>query len=83
MSKRTAPQCVLLEATGGYELKLVERLLAEELPVVVVNPRQVREFARATGRLAKTDKIDADILAHFAEAIEPSSVRCLTPRGGS
>jgi transposase len=81
MSKRTAPQCVLLEATGGYELKLVERLLAEELPVV--NPRQVREFARATGRLAKTDKIDADILAHFAEAIEPSSVRCLTPRGGS
>jgi transposase len=70
MLKRTAPQCVLLEATGGYELKLIERL-AEELPVVVVNARQVREFARATGRLAKTDEIDADILAHFAEAIEP------------
>ena len=71
MLKETAPQCVLLEATGGYELKLVERLLAEELPVVVVNARQVREFARATGRLAKTDEIDADILAHFAQAIEP------------
>jgi transposase len=49
----------------------VERLSAEGLPVVVVNARQVREFARATGRLAKTDAIDAEILAHFAEAIEP------------
>jgi transposase len=69
--KKTAPECVLLEATGGYEYKLVERLLAEGLPVVVVNARQVREFARATGRLAKTDAIDAEILAHFAEAMEP------------
>lgn len=47
--KRAVPECVLLEATGGYELKLLERLLAEALPAVVVNARQVREFARATG----------------------------------
>jgi transposase len=69
--KAAAPECVLLEATGGYEFKLVERLLAEGLPVVVVNARQVRQFARATGRLAKTDAIDAEVLAHFAEAMEP------------
>ena len=70
--KRAVPECVLLEATGGYELKLLERLLAEALPAVVVNARQVREFARATGRLAKTDAIDADVLAHYAEAIKPA-----------
>ena len=69
--KRAVPECVLLEATGGYELKLLERMLAEALPAVVVNARQVREFARATGRLAKTDAIDADVLAHFAEALKP------------
>jgi transposase len=69
--KRAVPECVLLEATGGYELKLLERLLAEGLPAVVVNARQVREFARATGRLAKTDAIDADVLAHYGEAIKP------------
>jgi transposase len=69
--KRELPQCVVLEATGGYELKLLERLLAEELPTVVVNARQVREFARATGRLAKTDVIDAEVLAHYAEALKP------------
>jgi transposase len=68
---KNAPQCVLLEATGGYEIKLLERLLAEKLPVVVGNARQVREFARATGRLAKTDAIDADSLAHYAEALKP------------
>ena len=62
---------MLLEATGGYEFRLVERLLEEGLPVVVVNARQVREFARATGRLAKTDAIDAGILAHYADAMEP------------
>jgi len=69
--KREQPECVVLEATGGYELKLLERLLAEGLPAVVVNARQVREFARATGRLAKTDAIDADVLAHYAEALKP------------
>lgn len=69
--KRVTPECVLLEATGGYENNLVERLLTERLPVVVVNARQVRQFARATGRLAKTDAIDAEILAHYAEALKP------------
>ncbi len=69
--KNATPECVLLEATGGYEHSLVEQLLDEGLPVVVVNARQVRQFARATGRLAKTDAIDADILAHYAEALKP------------
>lgn len=64
-------QRVVLEATGGYERNLVAALLAIELPVVVVNPRQVRDFAKATGRLAKTDRIDARVLACFARAINP------------
>ena len=63
------PAMVLLEATGGLELPLVAALAAASLPVVVVNPRQVRDFARATGKLAKTDSIDAAVLAHFAEAV--------------
>ena len=62
---------VLLEATGGLELSLVAALAAAALPVVVVNPRQVRDFARATGKLAKTDSLDAAVLAHFAEAVRP------------
>ena len=53
------PALVLLEATGGLELPLVAALAAAALPVVVVNPRQVRDFAKATGRLAKTDTLDA------------------------
>ena len=65
------PALVLLEATGGLELPLVAALAAAALPVVVVNPRQVRDFARATGTLAKTDALDAAILAHFAEAVRP------------
>ena len=65
------PTLVVLEATGGIELALVAQLGAAGLPVVVVNPRQVRDFARATGRLAKTDRIDAEILAQFAEAVRP------------
>ena len=69
---RTAePAAVLLEATGGLEVPLVSALAAAALPVVVVNPRQVRDFARATGRLAKTDALDAQVLAHFAEAVRP------------
>jgi transposase len=63
---------VILEATGGFERTVVGVLAAEGLPVVVVNPRQVRDFARATGRLAKTDRIDASILARFAEAVRPA-----------
>jgi transposase len=62
---------IVLEATGGYELLCVGALAAAGLPVVVVNPRQVRDFAKATGQLAKTDRIDADILALFAERVRP------------
>ncbi len=62
---------VLLEARGGLELPLVAALAATTLPVVVVNPRQVRDFARATGTPAKTDALDATVLAHFAEAVRP------------
>jgi transposase len=62
---------IVIEATGGYERSIVAELAAASLPVVVVNPRQVRDFARATGRLAKTDKIDALVLAKFGTAIEP------------
>ena len=65
------PALVLLEATGGLELPLVAALATAALPVVVVNPRQVRDFARATGTLAKTDTLDAAVLAHFAEAVRP------------
>ena len=63
---------MLLEATGRLELPLVAALAAEALPVVVVNPRQVRDFARVTGTLAKTDALDAAVLAHFADAVRPS-----------
>ena len=66
-----APALVLLEATGGLELPLVAALAAAALPVVVVNPRQVRDFAKATGTLAKTDTLDAGVLAHFADAVRP------------
>ena len=66
-----APELVVLEATGGYEKLLVAELAAAALPVVVVNPRQVRDFAKACGILAKNDAIDASVLAHFGEAIRP------------
>lgn len=66
-----APTLIVMEATGGLEVALVSALAAAGLPVVVVNPRQVRDFAKATGRLAKTDAIDADVLARFAEAVRP------------
>jgi transposase len=66
-----APQLIVLEATGGYERTAVAALATAGLPVVVVNPRQVRDFAKATGRLAKTDALDAQVLAHFAEAVHP------------
>lgn len=66
-----SPALVAIEATGGYEHPLAAALAAAGLPVAVVNPRQVRDFAKATGRLAKTDAIDAAVLAHFAEAVRP------------
>jgi len=62
---------IVLEASGGYEAVLVAALASQQLPIVVVNPRQVRDFARATGQLAKTDAIDAQVLARFGEAIRP------------
>jgi len=66
------PAAVVLEATGDLEGALVSALVAVGLPVQVVNPRQVRDFARATGRLAKTDALDARLLAQFAEAVRPT-----------
>ena len=69
---REPSDLIVLEATGGYELLCVAALAAAALPVVVVNPRQVRDFARATGQLAKTDRIDADVLALFAERVRPA-----------
>jgi transposase len=68
----TAPTLIVLEATGGYEQLLVTTLLLAHLPVAVINPRQGRDFARATGQLAKTDGLDARGLAHYAEAIRPA-----------
>lgn len=62
---------IVLEASGGYERVVVSLLVAAGLPVVVVNPRQVRDFAKATGKLAKTDRLDAAVLAHFAAVIRP------------
>ena len=62
---------VVVESTGGYETDLVAELHAAAVAVAVVNPRQVRDFARATGRLAKTDRIDAMVLATFAQAVRP------------
>jgi transposase len=58
-----------MEATGGYETVVASALGAAQLPLAVVNPRQIRDFARATGKLAKTDRIDAAAIAHFAEAV--------------
>ena len=62
--RRLAPALIVLEASGGLEMCLAGALAAEGLPVAVVNPRQVRDFARATGQLAKTDALDVEILAH-------------------
>lgn len=65
------PTLVVLEATGGYEADVAAALALAAIPVAIVNPRQVRDFARATGQLAKTDGLDANVLAHFAEAVHP------------
>lgn len=65
------PHGIVMEATGGYELPAALALATAQLPVAVVNPRQVRDFAKATGQLAKTDRIDAGTLARFGEAVKP------------
>ena len=64
---------VILEATGGLETPVASALAAAGIAVAIVNPRQVRDFARATGRLAKTDRLDAEVLAHFGEAVRPEA----------
>jgi transposase len=69
--KKLSVSRIMLEASGGYEIAAAGELAATGLPVAVVSPRQVRDFARATGRLAKTDAIDTRVLAHFAELIQP------------
>ena len=71
--EKLGPQLVVLEATGGMEMALAGELAASQLAIAVVNPRQVRDFARAAGKLAKTDALDAHALAHFAQAMRPAS----------
>jgi len=70
--KKLKPTLIVLEATGGFEMLVVAELTHTGLPVVVVNAKRIRDFARATGRLAKTDKLDAKVLAHFAAAVRPA-----------
>jgi len=67
------PTLIVMEATGGYEILLAAELQAANLPVAIVNPRRVRDFARARGRMAKTDQIDARIIAEFAATLRPSA----------
>ncbi|MGH8524191.1 MAG: IS110 family transposase [Gammaproteobacteria bacterium] len=66
------PTLIVMEATGGLEVRLASELAAKGLPVAVINPRQARDFAKATGQLAKTDSVDAAVLAAFARAIRPA-----------
>ena len=77
--RAAAPTLVVLEATGGYETAVATALALAGLPVAVVNPRQVRDFARALGYLAKTDAIDAGVLARFADASSQRRGRCRMP----
>jgi len=70
---KLAPALVVLEATGGFEITVAAALAAAQLPLAVVNPRQIRDFARAVGRLAKTDALDAEIIALFAERVRPAA----------
>ena len=72
VARHGAAARVVLEATGGYERAVVAALAAAGVQVVLVNPRQVRDFARATGQLAKTDRLDAQVLARFAERVRPA-----------
>jgi transposase len=68
-----SPRLVVLEASDGYEGVVAAALAAAGLPVSIVNPRQVRKFAGAIGRLAKSDAIDAGVIAHFAQAVRPKA----------
>jgi transposase len=69
--RREQPALVVLEATGGFEITVAAALAAAKLPLAVVNPRQIRAFARAVGKLAKTDRLDAEVIALFAERVRP------------
>jgi transposase len=69
--KELGPTLVVLEATGGLEIPLAAALTAAGVPLAVINPRQARDFAKAVGQLAKTDALDAQLLARFAEAVRP------------
>lgn len=69
--KNTKPKLIVMEATGGYEMALAATLQAEGLAVAVVNPRRVRDFAKAVGQMAKTDKLDARIIAQYAASLKP------------
>ena len=70
--KELSPTLIVMEATGGLEVRLASELAGQGLPVAVINPRQARDFAKATGQLAKTDAVDAAVLAAFARAIRPA-----------
>jgi transposase len=78
--RKLKPALIVLEPTGGFEMLVVAELTHAGLPTVVVNAKRVRDFARATGQLAKTDKLDAKVLAHFAAAVRPA-VRNLRSEG--
>jgi transposase len=69
--RQIAPERIIIEATGGWEIPLANHLATAGLPVIIINPRQARDFAKATGKLTKTDKVDARGLAHFGEAVKP------------
>lgn len=69
--QKLAPTIVIMEATGGMEIPMATALAVARVPIALVNPRQVRDFAKATGKLAKTDALDAKVIAHFAAAIQP------------
>ena len=75
-------ELIVLEATGGFEITVAAGLAAAGLPLAVVNPAQIRAFARAIGRLAKTDRLDAELIARFAEQVRPSPGRSPTRRPG-
>ena len=71
--KEASPALIVMEATGGLEVRIATELASQGLQVAVINPRQARDFAKATGRLAKTDRVDAAMLSAFAKAIRPQA----------
>jgi transposase len=71
LMKEVRPQLIVMEATGGYEQRLVAVFAAQAFPVAVINAKRVRDFAKATGKLAKTDRLDAAVLSDFADKLRP------------